>query len=266
MTHHLPEPAPTDAPAGEHFDPTDPRVAHAASFGRAADVYERGRPPYPRDAVGWLLPHGARDVVDLGAGTGKFTRALLDAGVAVTAVEPSDGMRAVLEQVVPAARSVAGSAERMPLPDASVDAVLVAQAWHWVQPERAVPEVARVLRPGGTLGLVWNIRDETVPWLAELSRVLNQPAERDMQSGSPVVGAPFGPGERHDVEWVHELDREAFLAMVASRSYVITLTDDDRAQVLRDVEHLLDTHRDTRGVDLVRLPYVTRCSRFTLPA
>ena len=258
MTHHLPDTA--DAPA----DPADVLALHAASFGLAADVYERGRPSYPREAVEWLLPHGARDVVDLGAGTGKLTRVLLEQVDEVVAVEPSAGMREILERVVPRARSLAGSAESMPLADDSVDAVLVAQAWHWVDPVVAVPEVARVLRPGGTLGLLWNIRDESVPWLAALSRVLNQPAERDMQSEAPVVGAPFGEVERHDVEWVHELERDEFLAMIASRSYVITLSDDDRAQVLRDVGALLDTHPDTRGVDLIRLPYVTRCSRAVL--
>ena len=260
MTHHRPD------SAAAPVDPADVLALHAASFGLAADVYERGRPSYPREAVEWLLPRGARHVVDLGAGTGKLTRVLLDQVDDVVAVEPSGGMRAILEQVVPGARSLEGSAERMPLPDDSVDAVLVAQAWHWVDRAAAVPEVARVLRPGGTLGLIWNIRDESVPWLRALSEVLNQPAERDMQSDAPEVGAPFGPVERHDVEWVHELEREDFLAMIASRSYVITLADDDRAQVLRDVAELLDTHPDTRGADLIRLPYVARCSRVVLPA
>ena len=131
------------------FDPANPLSTLAASFGQAADVYERGRPSYPAEAVEWLLPLGARHVVDLGAGTGKLTRVLLPRASQVTAVEPSEGMRAALEQAVPEARSLAGSAESMPLDDASVDAVFVAQAWHWVDPRAAVPEVARVLRPGG---------------------------------------------------------------------------------------------------------------------
>jgi len=252
-------------PAAHGFDPARPDSDLAASFGLAADVYERGRPSYPLEAVDWLLPDGACHVVDLGAGTGKLTRLLLDRAPSVTAVEPSPGMRATLEQVVPGAVSVAGSAEALPLDDASADAVLVAQAWHWVDTARAVPEIARVLRPGGTLGLIWNIRDESVPWVAELSRVMHQPRERDMGSDAPVVGAPFGPVERHDVAWVHELGREEFLAMIASRSYVITLSPDDRAALLRDVERLLDTHPDTRDLDLIRLPYVARCSRAVLP-
>jgi SAM-dependent methyltransferase len=247
------------------FDPSHPLAPFASSFGRAADAYERGRPSYPAEAVEWLLPQGARHVVDLGAGTGKLTRVLLPRVPQVTAVEPSDGMRATLEQVVPEARSLAGSAESIPLDDASVDAVFVAQAWHWVDPAAAVPEVARVLRPGGTLALLWNIRDESVPWLAELSQVMNSPAQRDMSSDAPTVGEPFAPIERRDVPWVHELGRDELLAMIASRSYVITLSEDDRAQVLRDVGQLLDTHPDTRRADLIRLPYVTRASRAVLP-
>jgi SAM-dependent methyltransferase len=254
----------TTASTPHGFDPTNPLSTLASSFGQAADVYERGRPSYPAEAVDWLLPTGARHVVDLGAGTGKLTRVLVPRVEQVTAVEPSEGMREALERAVPEARSLAGSAESMPLDDSSVDAVFVAQAWHWVDPTAAVPEVARVLRAGGTLALLWNIRDETVPWLAELSRVMHSPAQRDMSSDAPTVGAPFSPIERRDVPWVHELGRDELLAMIASRSYVITLSDDDRAQVLRDVGQLLDTHPDTRGLETLRLPYVTRASRAVL--
>src|SRR4051794_1947800 len=140
----------------------------AASFGLAAREYERGRPGYPEAALDWLLPPDARDVVDLGAGTGKLTRQLAGRNLHVVAVEPSDGMRAELARALPDATALPGAAERIPLPDASADAVLVAQAWHWVDAEAAVPEVVRVLRPGGRLGLLWNLRDETVDWVAAL--------------------------------------------------------------------------------------------------
>ena len=135
--------------------PDDDRSAdqlqrQASSFGAAADAYERGRPPYPPEAVDWLLPEDASRVLDLGAGTGKLTRQLRGRGLDVVAVEPSAGMREQLARAVPDVAVYAGTAEEIPLPDGSVDAVLVAQAWHWVDRSRAVPEVARVLVPGGS--------------------------------------------------------------------------------------------------------------------
>src|SRR6201986_3186482 len=151
---------------------------HATSFGAPPAAYERGRPPYPPEALDWLLPPGARRVLDLGAGTGKLTRELAGRGLDVVAVEPLGGMRAELSRVLPDTPVLEGSAEHIPLPDGSVDAVLAAQAWHWVTPERAAPEVARVLRPGGTLGLVWNERDEEVPWVAELSQIVEEQGRR----------------------------------------------------------------------------------------
>ncbi len=147
---------------------TERRKAQAASFGAAAATYERARPSYPDEAIGWLLPPGARRVLDLGAGTGKLTRGLVGRGLGVVAVEPSAGMRDQLARVLPGVTVLAGTAEEIPLADHAVDAVLVAQAWHWVDPARAVPEAARVLAPGGRLGLLWNIRDERADWVAEL--------------------------------------------------------------------------------------------------
>src|ERR1043165_5770580 len=120
----------------------------ATSFGPVAAVYERGRPPYPSAALDWLLPAGTSHVVDVGAGTGKLTRQIRDRGLQVTAVEPSDGMRAELRRVLPDVPVLAGTAEALPLPGDSADAVLCAQAWHWVDPALAVPECARVLKPG----------------------------------------------------------------------------------------------------------------------
>ncbi|MFI6983992.1 class I SAM-dependent methyltransferase [Embleya sp. NPDC050154] len=169
----------------------------ARSFGAAADAYERGRPPYPPEAVAWLVPEDARTVVDLGAGTGKLTRALRAAGREVVAVEPSVGMREQFARVLPDVRVLDGTGESIPLPDSSVDVVVCAQAWHWVDPERAVPEAARVLRPGGRLGLVWNFRDVSVPWVAELDQILRDcaaaPTDDRQVEG---VGALFGPVER----------------------------------------------------------------------
>jgi SAM-dependent methyltransferase len=238
-----------------------PDIVQARSFGAAADVYERGRPPYPPEALDWLLPPGARRVLDLGAGTGKLTRQLVRRGLDVVAAEPSDGMRRELRRAVPGARALAGSAEQIPLRDGTVDAVLAAQAWHWVDPARAVPEVARVLSPGGTLGLMWNIRDEREPWVARLGRLIHKAPEQEGYSTRPVVGPPFAPVERFDVEWTYHLTAPALLDMVASRSYVITSPPERREAILASVRDLLETDPALAGRPDIALPYVTRCSR-----
>ena len=250
---------------------TDERwQAQAASFGAVADAYERGRPPYPAEAVDWLIPAGAAHVLDLGAGTGKLTRQLTGRGLDVTAVEPSEGMREKLRQAVPGIRALEGTGERIPLPDRSVDAVLVAQAWHWVDPVRAVPEVARVLRPGGQLGLLWNIRDERADWVSGLGAILRQSdgahAVSSNVSAAPRVGPPFGPLERRDVGWVHHLSPDALVDMVSSRSYVSTMPAADHEKLLNDLRHLMRTHPSLAGAGEIALPYVTRCWRTRLPA
>lgn len=247
--------------------------AHATSFGAAAATYERGRPPYPAEALDWLLPPGARRVLDLGAGTGKLTRQLVARGLDVVAVEPLEGMRAELSRVLPGTGVLDGSAEQIPLPDGAVDAVLAAQAWHWVTPERAAPEVARVLRPGGTLGLVWNERDETVPWVAALSRLVEEQGRRleaeAMREGNtstgPRVGPPFGPLELRQVRWVHETTVPEVTDMIASRSYVILLPPDQRDTLLASVRRLLETDPALAGRDGIGLPYVTWCWRTSTP-
>ncbi|WP_407342159.1 class I SAM-dependent methyltransferase [Pengzhenrongella phosphoraccumulans] len=240
------------------------RAVQARSFGAAARQYDTGRPSYPEVAIDWLLPDGARTVLDLGAGTGQLTRPLLTRHLDVVAVEPSDGMRDELTRALPAVRALAGSAEQIPLPDHSVDVVLVAQAWHWVDVEMAVPEVARVLTPGGRLGLVWNIRDEREDWVAELGRLMHQGIEQDMGAMNPRIGAPFGPVERFDVEWTHHLTPHDLLDLVASRSYVITLPADERHDLLTRVRHLIDTHPSLAGAQNIHLPYIARCSRANL--
>ena len=234
----------------------------ASSFGAVAAAYERGRPPYPPEAVDWLLPASASRVLDLGAGTGKLTRQLRDRGLDVIAVEPSEGMREQLARAVPGVPVHAGSAEEIPLPDHSVDAVLVAQAWHWVDRSRAVPEVARVLVPGGRLGLVWNIRDEREEWVAELGRIMRDPGDHHQDRG--IIGPPFGAVERSDVEWTHRLSRDELIDLAASRSYVITMPDRERAVVLAMVADLADTRLGENGAGELVLPYVTECYRAEL--
>src|SRR5207302_1146418 len=149
-----------------------PRVSElqhpeSRGFELVADVYERARPRYPPKAVAWLAERldlrAGRTVLDLAAGTGKLTRALLETDAQVIAVEPGDAMRAELLRAVPGVEAVRGSAERIPLGDASVDAVTIGQAFHWFRYDEAIPELHRVLRPGGAVGLLWNGRDQEAP-------------------------------------------------------------------------------------------------------
>ena len=153
-----------------------------------------------------------------------------------------------------------GSAEAIPLADGAVNAVLVAQAWHWVDLSRAVPEVARVLVPGGQLGLVWNIRDEREDWVAELSRILHDPGGHGREDRG-IIGPPFGPVEHREVGWRHRISADELIDLAASRSYVITLPDEQRAAVLAGVRRLADR----AGPGGLVLPYVTECYRARLP-
>ena len=237
----------------------------ANSFGAVAGVYERGRPSYPAEAIDWLIAAQARRVADVGAGTGKLTRQLCDRGLDVIAVEPSAGMREELHRAVPGVPVLAGTGEQIPLADGTVDVVIVAQAWHWVDPERAVPEVARVLAPGGRLALLWNRRVEDEEWVADLSTIIGSRGTPGSSRHFPEIGPPFGAVERRSVHWVYRLSRAEMTDWVASRSYVITLPDVRRHAVLGQVRDLLDTHPALAGEDEIALNMVTRCSRADLP-
>ncbi|MFC7535209.1 class I SAM-dependent methyltransferase [Actinoplanes sp. GCM10030250] len=233
---------------------------HASSFGAAADAYERGRPPYPSEALDWLLPPGEPRVLDLGAGTGKLTRQVRDRGLDVVAVDPSPGMLTELNRVVPGVPGHLGSAESIPLPDRSVDVVLVAQAWHWVDAARALPEIARVLTPGGRLGLIWNVRDERTDWVSRLGAIVGS-AETDR--GNRIT-APFGPPEATTFDWTHRVKPDELLDLVASRSRIILLPADERAAVLAQVRQLMATHPALLGRAEYDLPYITECTRADL--
>lgn len=246
------------------IDQEQQRALQASSFGAAADTYERARPSYPEAAIDWLLPEHGRAVLDLGAGTGKLTRQLVARGLEVTAVEPSAGMLDELRQAVPEATAIAGSAESIPLAPDSVDAVLVAQAWHWVDVPAASLEVARVLRPGGRLGLIWNTRDERVDWVAELGEIISLGVSH-MDTSNPLIGKPFGQIEYFVAEWSQPFTHEGLLDLVASRSYMIVAPEQERDRVLRQVKDLLDTHPALAGRGEFELPYVTYASRAHIP-
>jgi SAM-dependent methyltransferase len=233
----------------------------AGSFGAAADAYERGRPPYPGTALDFLLPAGAPRVLDLGAGTGKLTRQIQARGLDVIAVDPSEGMLAELRRAVPGVPAHTGTAEHLPLPDASVDVVLVAQAWHWIDPARAVPEIARVLTPGGRLGLIWNLRDERTDWVHRLGTIIG----REDRARDTTMGPPFGPVTTARFGWTHAVQPDELLDLVASRSGVILLPADERAAVLAQVRQLTGTHPALLGRDSYALPYVTEGAYAELP-
>ncbi|MCG5431727.1 class I SAM-dependent methyltransferase [Mycobacterium sp. MYCO198283] len=239
-----------------------PRQERSLSFGAEAAAYERGRPSYPPDAIDWLLPPHATSVLDLGAGTGKLTIRLAERGLSVVAVDPLPEMLEVLQHSLPETPALLGTAEDIPLPDDSVDAVLVAQAWHWFDLQRAVKEVARVLRPGGRLGLVWNTRDERLGWVRDLGRIIGH--EEDPFTRTVELPPPFGAVERHHVEWTNYLTPQALIDLVASRSYCITAPADARTETLAKVRELLATHPALANSTGVALPYVTVCIRATL--
>ena len=232
---------------------------HALSFGRNVGDYERGRPGYPDDAVDWMLRHvDPRTVVDVGAGTGKFTASLVARGLAVTAVEPDDAMRARLAENFPMVTALAGSAEALPLADASVDLIVFAQAWHWVDVPAASAEAARVLSPGGALALVWNIRDPEVDWVERLGEVMGTSKAEQYNSHEPTVGGELEIVDFAEFRWQNPLSREELLAMVTSRSYVITMDATERDALLVDLGELLDTHPALAGRTDYLMPYRTR--------
>ena len=232
------------------------------SFGEEAAAYERGRPSYPPEAIDWLLPPGAHDVLDLGAGTGKLTVRLVERGLNVVAVDPIPEMLEVLTSSLPDTPALLGTAEDIPLPDNSVDCVLVAQAWHWFDPQRATREIARVLRPGGRLGLVWNTRDERSGWVKDLGAIIGR--EHDPLSDQVNLAAPFGPPERKQVEWTSYLTPQALIDLVASRSYCITSPAAVRTRTLEQVRELLDSHPALANSAGLALPYITVGLRATL--
>ncbi|MDQ1385078.1 MAG: hypothetical protein QOG65_2457 [Actinomycetota bacterium] len=237
----------------------------AAGFNDPGD-YEAARPSYPPDALAWFVEHlriapGHR-VVDLAAGTGKLTRLLAPTGADLFAVEPVPGMRETFRRLLPTVPLVAGTAEAMPFAAATFDAITVAQAWHWFDHERATAEMARVLTPGGRLGLVWNARDRSEPWVDEvwsiMDRVEKKAPWRDHENWrDSATKAMPGFGELHSAQFRHRqaITPDGVVQRVASVSHVAVLPGPEREEVLDEVRHLLATHPAVRGLETVEIPY-----------
>jgi SAM-dependent methyltransferase len=234
----------------------------AGSFGAIAELYDRVRPGYPPEAISWLLPEDPHLVADMGAGTGALTRSMLALGIKVTAVEPDDRMREVLSARSPGAEVLRGRAESLPFEDGALDAVLGAQMWHWVDAEAATAEVARVLRPGGVIGLLWNLRDESVPWMAELGSLMGG---HDAHSGPARValpaGALFSDAASADFPFKQQLATSELVDFVASRSHVQVMEPAERSELLERVRAFSESREDLARSESIEVPYITSCWR-----
>jgi SAM-dependent methyltransferase len=245
------------------------QVHHSAAAGykTGTDTYVRGRPDYPPQVADWLTGtlglNTDKAVVDLGAGTGKFTGRLVATGAQVIAVEPVAQMLEKLSEAFPEVLAVSGTAMDLPLPDASVDVVICAQAFHWFASTEALTEIARVLKPGGKLGLVWNLRDSRVSWVPKLDAIVNA-----LEGDTPryytgawrraFPHAAFGPLAEQRFSHGHTGSPEdVIFNRVRSTSFVAALPAVERAKVDEQIRALIAAEPDLRGRDMVTVPYVT---------
>jgi len=244
----------------------------AAGFSNPGD-YEAARPSYPPDAVAWFVENlriapGAT-VVDLAAGTGKLTRLLVPAGASLIAAEPVAGMRATFRAVLPNVPIIATTAEQLPFRDGSLDAVTIAQAFHWFDEDRAIAALARAVRVGGRVGLVWNARDRSVPWVndvwAIMDRVEKRAPWRDHENwrDSALRDRPgFGPLNAAEFRHEQTVTPAAMVQRVASVSHVAVLPHAEREAVLEEVRNVLRSDPATRGRDQLQVPYRVDCYWF----
>jgi SAM-dependent methyltransferase len=230
------------------------------SFGDQAAQYHAVRPGYPTELVEWLVGDPPKKVVELGAGTGVLTRQLLELGHHVVGVEPDEQMRAHGQSV--GLPLEPGSAESIPAPDGETDAVIVAQAWHWFDPAAAVREVRRILRPGGHLGLLWNLRDESEPWVVELGTIVGGEDRTSLEGAAapPALDAGLGRPTVRRARHTQRLTTQQVIELAGTWSYVSQ--NPHRAQVLASVEALLSRRERETGTETHELPYICVAARY----
>jgi SAM-dependent methyltransferase len=235
------------------------RDQQRTSFAHVADAYDRARPGYPVEAARWLVGTRASTVVELGAGTGRLTGRLLELGHDVLATDPLQEMLDHLVERHPDVRVAQAPAEQIPAATRSVDTVVAAQAFHWFDHPVALKEIARVLKPEGRIALVWNERDERVPWVRKLSALLGEPQDDTDWSEVLIGSGLFGYVETETFRHWQPLRKRELRELVLSRSYVAVMDPMARDRLLRKVDELFDAY--DRGPDGLLLPYVTRCFR-----
>lgn len=249
--------------------PDSDRRRHAFGTTIAAAHYDAVRPGYPVEGVTWLLgePDAPLRVLDLGAGTGKLTRALAGGGHHVIAVDPAGTMLEALRMSIPGAETRVGSAEAIPLSQDAVDAVMIGQAWHWMEPEQAGREIVRVLRPQGRVGLLWNVLDTRSEWVADLSRLTSPGNGHGSMEGTtpdetpePEVPVFFGSPQRRIIENPHTLSRTDLITLVSTWSWVAT--HPERERVITEVAALVD--RVPNSGRKVTVPQLCYCYRYQL--
>lgn len=242
------------------FMDADETQRRGSSFGSVAHAYAEHRPDYPIEAVTWLTGASPANVLELGSGTGKLTHSLLALGHRVVATDPSVPMLAELNHTAPGARRVVARAEHIPLAAGVVDLVVAATAYHWFDPERALPEIARVLRPGGVFGLVWNTGDFKVPWVRKVFGLIGM-QEEDMSD--PLAESDlFSVREHRAFRHWQKFDRESLMGYFSSSSYVAVRPPDERAAVLAEVGAIYDSYG--RGHDGMLMPWNASCFRATV--
>lgn len=238
----------------------------AIGFDKASDAYERGRPDYPQEAIDFLIRtlkiQSSSTVLDLGAGTGKFTRLLKSSEARIIAIEPVDGMRTKFESILPDIEIHKGTAESIPVKDASIDVVTSAQAFHWFDGPTTLKEIHRILVSGGKLALIWNVRDESVEWMAGISKIMEPyegktPRYKSMNWKKTFDETKyFTKLQLQQFPYVQVGTADTVVDRFGSVSFIAALPETERHQVLQQMRDLLRKHPQTQSPK-IPMPYIT---------